>query len=76
MEGLQQLEKTARLLYGRNWQSEIGRLTGYDARRVRHWHDGTRPIPDQVWAKLSEALAERKQAIDKALKSEPLKGIN
>lgn len=43
-------------LFGVQWKSRMGILLGYDTRRIHHWVDGTRPIPDEAWPRLDEKL--------------------
>lgn len=57
------LEKIGQALYGPRWQTDISKdLDLSDARRVRQWMSGERPIPPGVWADLG-ALAARRQML-------------
>lgn len=55
-------------LYGSQWQSELGRLVGVDSRRVRHWTDGTKPVPPGIWAELDQELEIRINRLEAAKK--------
>lgn len=45
-------------LYGPGWRSALASLLGVDYRRIKHWLDGTRPIPP-VEAELAAELRRR-----------------
>lgn len=49
-------------LFGKQWQSDIARELGLkDARRVRQWMTGDRPIPPGIWNDLEDLLRQRGQ---------------
>ncbi len=63
--GPEALEKIGQALYGDRWQSDIARDLGLsDARRVRQWMAGERPIPPGVWADLGALAVERKTKLE------------
>jgi hypothetical protein len=47
------------LLYGPNWQTDIARDLGVNARLVRFWAAGKRKIPDRVLEELPGILKRR-----------------
>ncbi len=56
-------------LYGDRWQTDLTRALGLkDARRIRQWISGDRPIPDGVWSDICDLLHKRKIHIDDVLK--------
>jgi DNA-binding transcriptional regulator YdaS (Cro superfamily) len=58
-----QLTAAGEALYGPGWKSAIADLLGVDYRRIKHWLDGTRPIP-AIEAELAAELRRRgKQAL-------------
>lgn len=64
----QKLIDAGKALYGERWQTDLGRALGLpDARRVRQWLSGDRPIPARVWDDVAKLLRERKAVIDATL---------
>lgn len=62
------LISTGKALYGGRWQTELARAMGLsDARRIRQWISGDRPIPAEVWPELVKNLEVRKVIIESAL---------
>lgn len=41
----EQLKRAGKLLFGDQWQGPMARLLKVDARRIRDWLQGRRPIP-------------------------------
>lgn len=59
------LEAAGKALYGDRWQTDLSRDLGLsDARRIRQWLAGDRPIPNGIWADLLELLRQRRISID------------
>lgn len=55
-------------MYGDRWQTDLARDLGLsDARRIRQWVTGDRPIPDGVMVDIKNLLKERKANIDAVL---------
>lgn len=68
--GSNELRQCGEALYGDTWQSNLARELGLsDARRVRQWLSGDRPIPAWVWHDIAELLAHKKIITGVALKS-------
>lgn len=66
--GIDDLRAAGEALYGSRWQSDLARDLGLsDARRVRQWFSGDRPIPDGVWKDVAKLLRERLVLIDSTL---------
>nr|NJM01845.1 hypothetical protein [Desulfobacula sp.] len=60
-------------LYGPRWQTDLSRaLNLSDARRIRQWMSGDRPIPPGIWPDLVDLLKIRLTEINVAI--ETLKG--
>lgn len=58
------LERIGEALYGPRWQTDLARdLELSDARRVRQWIAGERPIPPGVWADLSSLVKQRRMTL-------------
>jgi len=51
------LERRAAALYGERWQTALARRVRVDARTMRRWKSGERPVPDWLDAFLD--LLER-----------------
>ncbi|WP_406850126.1 hypothetical protein [Chromobacterium phragmitis] len=63
--GAAALAKIGEALYGERWQTDLARELGLsDARRVRQWMVGERPIPPGVWTDLHGLLQARRMHID------------
>ncbi|EJB8464318.1 TPA: transcriptional regulator [Acinetobacter baumannii] len=52
----EQLRQAGELLYGTQWQTDFARAIDVDARRVRQWLSGDRPIPKGLWTEVIELL--------------------
>ncbi|SHH52802.1 hypothetical protein [Ferrimonas marina] len=64
------LQRVGLALYGKQWQTRLAEGLGLsDARRVRQWMAGERPIPEGVWADLENLLADRQQEIAETTKA-------
>lgn len=62
------LTSAGKALYGERWQTDLSYALGYaDARRIRQWLSGDRPIPETIYADLSELLVSHKATIDDCL---------
>lgn len=58
-----ELTEIGEALYGPGWKSALADLLDVDYRRIKHWLDGTRPIP-LIEAELAAELRRRgKQAL-------------
>ncbi len=51
-------------LFGNSWKSSLAEALNVDKRRITHWLDGTRPVPNGVWADIKKIAIERKQEIE------------
>jgi succinate dehydrogenase flavin-adding protein (antitoxin of CptAB toxin-antitoxin module) len=58
------LRQIGEALYGDTWQAQMTRLLDIDSRRVAHWLEGTRPIPDRI---LTELVAELRRRGNRAI---------
>jgi hypothetical protein len=59
-KGPDELAEAGQALYGERWQTDLARDLGIaDARRVRQWMTGDRPIPAGVWADIARLLRQR-----------------
>lgn len=66
--GVAELRAAGEALYGNQWQTDLSRALGLsDARRLRQWLHGDRPIPAGVWADICSLLRERGQCINDVL---------
>ncbi len=62
------LEAAGKALYGDRWQTDLSRdLHLSDARRIRQWMAGERPIPNGIWDDLRALLSERQLSIQEVL---------
>jgi hypothetical protein len=43
-------------LYGPEWQSPLARALGVNARSIRFWASGSRPIPEEIAAKIRNLM--------------------
>lgn len=58
--GTAELKEAGEALYGDRWQTDLKRGLGLkDARRIRQWMSGARPISPGVWPKITMLLRER-----------------
>lgn len=68
--GPSELAKAGETLFGDRWQTDLSRaLKLSDARRIRQWMAGERPIPVGVWADICGLLRHRQTSIQAVLKS-------
>ena len=66
--GADELRLAGEVLFGDRWQTDMSRELGLtDARRIRQWLSGDRPIPVGVWADVCGLLRQRQMTIDKVL---------
>ena len=56
----QNLIKSGKALFGNSWKSSLAEALNVDPRRITHWLDGTRPVPEGVWQDIKN-LAEKRQ---------------
>lgn len=62
------LERIGEALYGPRWQTDLARdLELSDARRVRQWMAGERPIPPGVWVDIGTLIKQRRMTLDAIL---------
>jgi len=65
-----QLHTIGRTLYGSTWQTELARnivnldSKELDARRVKQWACGARPVPDWLLPELKNLARKRMQEIE------------
>ncbi len=60
------LKQAGNALYGTQWQSDLARQLGFkEARRIRQWLTGDRPIPATVWDTIKNLLKQNKAQIEK-----------
>ncbi|HHP4838305.1 TPA: transcriptional regulator [Acinetobacter baumannii] len=55
----EQLRQAGEILYGNQWQSDLARALGVDARRVRDWLQERRPIPVGIKSEIILLLKEK-----------------
>jgi hypothetical protein len=66
--GAKELTKAGQALFGNQWQTALSRAIGLnDARRVRQWLSGDRPIPIGVWAKIAALLRSHQTTLGNVL---------
>lgn len=63
----QKLTKCGLALFGNSWKSSLAEALNVDPRRITHWLDGTRPVPEGVWADIKQLAEQRKQQIDELI---------
>ncbi|MFZ2524449.1 MAG: hypothetical protein WAW87_03950 [Candidatus Ferrigenium altingense] len=62
------LRKCGEVLFGDRWQTDLAdSLALSDARRIRQWLSGDRPIPPTVWADIAGLLRQRQIMISTVL---------
>lgn len=62
--GASELTAVGKALYGDRWQTALAKALGLsDARRIRQWLKGDRPIPVGVWADVAALLRQREMSI-------------
>lgn len=57
------LQKIGIALFGKSWKKSLAEALNVDERRITHWLQCTRPIPQGVWDDLREITANRKNEI-------------
>ena len=66
--GPKELERAGKALFGDRWQTDLSRDLGLsDARRIRQWMAGERPIPVGIWADVAGLLRHRQFQINAVL---------
>lgn len=66
--GTNELTLAGQALFGDRWQTDLSRALGLsDARRIRQWLTGDRPIPTGVWNDIAELLKKRHVFINEVL---------
>lgn len=53
------LQKIGIALFGKSWKKALAEALAVDERRITHWLQCTRPIPQGVWGDLREITANR-----------------
>lgn len=72
-KGIQKLEQAGIALFGSRWQTELAASLKnadgkpLDARRIRQWLAGERPVPIGVWTDIKLLAEQRKQQIDELI---------
>jgi len=61
------LTKCGIALFGNAWKSSLAEALNVDQRRITHWLDGTRPVPDGAWTDIKMLAEQRKQQIDELI---------
>lgn len=61
------LEKIGVALFGKAWKKALAESLEVDERRITHWLQCTRPIPDGVWSDLKKVAEQRKESIQEAI---------
>ena len=55
------------ILFGNAWKSSLAEALNVDPRRITHWLDGTRPVPEGVWVDIKLLAEQRKQQISELI---------
>lgn len=63
----EKLTKCGVILFGNAWKSSLAEALNVDPRRITHWLDGTRPVPEGVWVDIKLLAEQRKQQIDELI---------
>jgi hypothetical protein len=61
------LEKIGVYLFGKSWKKALAEALKVDERRITHWLQCTRPVPEGVWSDLKLIADQRKNDIQDAL---------
>ncbi|MEF9677731.1 hypothetical protein ABRQ00_22525 [Pectobacterium aroidearum] len=64
---IEMLENIGSAMYGKNWKSEIARVSGINDRTIRQWAAGERPIPDMFLRGLLSECARHIDSVKSAL---------
>ncbi len=68
--GAKELRIAGEALFGERWQTDLSRELGLsDARRIRQWLTGDRPIPVGVWADICGLLRQRQITIERLVET-------
>jgi DNA-binding transcriptional MerR regulator len=63
----EELEAIATDILGSRWQTELARLLDVNARTVRFWASGARPIPQTLRGDLARLAEQRRVAVSDAI---------
>ena len=63
----EKLTERGQALFGNSWKSSLAESLNVDPRRITHWLDGTRPVPEGVWADIKMLAEQRKHQIDELI---------
>ena len=55
----EKLTECGQALFGNSWKSSLAESLNVDPRRITHWLDGTRPVPEGVWQDI-KIITEKK----------------
>ena len=61
------LEKIGVHLFGKSWKKALAEALKVDERRITHWLQCTRPVPEGVWIDLKLIAEHRKNDVQDAL---------
>ena len=61
------LEKIGKALFGKSWKKALAEALKVDERRITHWLQCTRPVPDGVWSDLKKVANQRKSEVENAI---------
>lgn len=61
------LEKIGKLLFGKSWKKALAEALKVDERRITHWLQCTRPVPNGVWNDLKKVANRRKLEVENAI---------
>lgn len=61
------LQKIGLALFGKSWKKSLAESLNVDERRITHWLQSTRPVPDGVWGDLRKIANQRKEEIENVI---------
>ena len=61
------LEKIGKALFGKSWKKALAEALKVDERRITHWLQCTRPVPNGVWNDLKKVASQRKLEVENAI---------
>ncbi|QOW46916.1 MULTISPECIES: hypothetical protein [Acinetobacter] len=61
------LEKIGKSLFGKSWKKALAEALKVDERRITHWLQCTRPVPNGVWNDLKKVANQRKLEVENAI---------
>lgn len=61
------LEKIGASLFGKSWKKALAEALNVDERRITHWLQCTRPVPDGVWKDLKIIADQRKNEVQNVI---------